>query len=81
MMQTLIRLAKALVLAAALPFGCAQTTAPTAGNSAAPSAVSGKTEVLWLGQSAFRITTPGGKVIVTDPWLQQNPITPAKYKT
>lgn len=43
-------------------------------------AQSGKTEVLWLGQSAFRITTPGGKVIVTDPWLIKNPLTPAKYK-
>lgn len=41
---------------------------------------SGKTEVLWLGQSAFRITTPGGKVIVTDPWLLKNPLTPAQYK-
>ncbi|MEH3086947.1 MAG: metal-dependent hydrolase [Xylophilus ampelinus] len=34
----------------------------------------------WLGQSAFRITTPGGKVIVTDPWLKQNPLTPPQYK-
>jgi L-ascorbate metabolism protein UlaG (beta-lactamase superfamily) len=41
---------------------------------------SGRTEVLWLGQSAFRITTPGGKVIVTDPWLLKNPLTPARYK-
>jgi L-ascorbate metabolism protein UlaG (beta-lactamase superfamily) len=41
---------------------------------------SGKTEVLWLGQSAFRITTPGGKVIVTDPWLKPNPLTPPEYK-
>jgi glyoxylase-like metal-dependent hydrolase (beta-lactamase superfamily II) len=40
----------------------------------------GKTEVLWLGQSAFRITTPGGKVIVTDPWLKPNPLTPPEYK-
>jgi len=40
-----------------------------------------KTEVLWLGQSAFRIVTPGGKVIVTDPWLARNPLTPAQYKT
>jgi L-ascorbate metabolism protein UlaG (beta-lactamase superfamily) len=43
-------------------------------------AQSGKVEILWLGQSAFRITTPGGKVIVTDPWLKPNPLTPAKYK-
>jgi len=43
-------------------------------------AQSGKTEVLWLGQSAFRITTPGGKVIVIDPWLINNPLTPPQYK-
>ena len=40
----------------------------------------GKVEVLWLGQAAFRITTPGGKVIVIDPWLVNNPVTPAQYK-
>ena len=37
-------------------------------------------EVVWLGQAAFKITTPGGKVIVTDPWLRTNPLTPAAYK-
>jgi L-ascorbate metabolism protein UlaG (beta-lactamase superfamily) len=41
---------------------------------------SGKTELLWLGQSCFRITTPTGKVIVIDPWLKANPKTPAAYK-
>ena len=41
---------------------------------------SGKVEVQWLGQAAFRITSPGGKVIVTDPWLINNPLTPAQYK-
>jgi L-ascorbate metabolism protein UlaG (beta-lactamase superfamily) len=40
----------------------------------------GKLEVQWLGQAAFRITSPGGKVIVTDPWLVNNPLTPAQYK-
>ena len=40
----------------------------------------GKLEVLWLGQAAFKITTPGGKVIVTDPFLTNNPKTPAEYK-
>ena len=39
-----------------------------------------KVEVLWLGQSCFRITTPTGKVIVTDPWLLQNPKTPPEYR-
>lgn len=40
----------------------------------------GKIEVLWLGQAAFRITTLTGKVIVVDPWLRTNPKTPAQYK-
>jgi L-ascorbate metabolism protein UlaG (beta-lactamase superfamily) len=40
----------------------------------------GKVEVLWLGQSATRITTPTGKVIVIDPFLTQNPKTPAQWK-
>lgn len=41
---------------------------------------SGKIEILWLGQAAMRITTPGGKVILIDPWLTTNPKTPAQYK-
>ncbi|MEK9951066.1 MAG: metal-dependent hydrolase [Curvibacter sp.] len=43
-------------------------------------AQSGKTEVLWLGQASVRITSPGGKVIVIDPWLRTNPKTPASFK-
>lgn len=70
-----VRLLFALVVAALLA-ACAQPP-----QSQTPQAASGgKTEVLWLGQSAFRISTPGGKVIVTDPWLKQNPLTPATYK-
>lgn len=46
----------------------------------AAQAQQGKTEVLWLGQAAFKITTPGGKVIVIDPWLKTNPKTPAAFK-
>nr|WP_315215729.1 metal-dependent hydrolase [uncultured Duganella sp.] len=41
---------------------------------------SNKTEVQWLGQATFKITTPGGKVIVVDPWLTSNPKTPPAYK-
>lgn len=44
-------------------------------------AQAGKAELLWLGQAAFRLTTPSGKVIVIDPWLRLNPKTPADYKT
>jgi L-ascorbate metabolism protein UlaG (beta-lactamase superfamily) len=39
-----------------------------------------KVEVLWLGQSATRIKTVTGKVIVIDPYLVKNPKTPEKYK-
>src|SRR5262249_60940793 len=42
-------------------------------------AQSGKTEVHWLGQSTLKITTPGGKLIVTDPFFG-NPKMPAEYK-
>ena len=48
--------------------------------STAAVAQNGKTEVLWLGQAATRITTPTGKVIVIDPWLTSNPKTPAGFK-
>lgn len=41
---------------------------------------SGKIEVQWLGQAAFKITTVSGKVIVIDPWLRTNPKTPPEYK-
>jgi L-ascorbate metabolism protein UlaG (beta-lactamase superfamily) len=44
------------------------------------SAQTGKTEVLWLGHAAFRITSPGGKVIVIDPALSVMPTTPPEYK-
>lgn len=37
-------------------------------------------ELLWYGQSAFRITTPGGKVIVIDPFITKNPKTPEALK-
>ena len=43
-------------------------------------AQSGKVDVLWLGQATFKITTPGGKVIVIDPFVTGNPKTPAEYK-
>jgi L-ascorbate metabolism protein UlaG (beta-lactamase superfamily) len=58
-------------------FAAAILAALGAGGAAAQS---GKTEVWWLGQAATRITTPGGKVIVIDPWITTNPKTPAQYK-
>ena len=35
-----------------------------------------KLSITWLGHATFVITTPGGKRIVTDPWLEQNPACP-----
>jgi L-ascorbate metabolism protein UlaG (beta-lactamase superfamily) len=75
----------ALTLAAALPKVKAAASVAVlsigfALSIASAMAQSGKIEVLWLGQSAFKITTPGGKVIVTDPYLSNNPTTPAQYK-
>ena len=69
------KLSVALSLTALIITGCA-TQAQTP--AAAPMA--GKTEVLWLGQAAFRIKTPGGKIIVIDPWLTGGPKAPAAYK-
>jgi L-ascorbate metabolism protein UlaG (beta-lactamase superfamily) len=39
-----------------------------------------KAEVHWLGQSATKITSPSGKVIMIDPFLTHNPKTPPQYK-
>ena len=36
--------------------------------------------ITWLGHSTFVITTPGGKRIVTDPWLEGNPMCPPGTK-
>lgn len=33
------------------------------------------TQLLWYGQSAFKLTTPSGKVLLLDPWLK-NPANP-----
>lgn len=38
--------------------------------------VSGQeTKIKWFGHAAFSITTPGGKVLLIDPWLR-NPSNP-----
>ncbi len=41
----------------------------------APSVSTGKTQLQWYGQSAFKLTTPSGKVLLIDPWLS-NPVNP-----
>lgn len=50
------------------------------GAGAPAGAEGGKVQLLWLGQSAFRVTTPGGKNILIDPFITQNPKTPSEWK-
>lgn len=37
-------------------------------------------ELQWFGQSAFKITSTDGKVILIDPFVTKNPETPEKLK-
>ncbi|HJR60171.1 MAG TPA: metal-dependent hydrolase [Vicinamibacterales bacterium] len=39
-----------------------------------------KLAIQWLGHSTFVLTTPGGRKIVTDPWLENNPLCPPDKK-
>ena len=40
----------------------------------------GKAELLWYSQAAFKLTTPGGKVILIDPWIMGAPLTPPELQ-
>jgi L-ascorbate metabolism protein UlaG (beta-lactamase superfamily) len=39
------------------------------------------THLTWLGHATFRIQTPGGKTVLIDPWVMNNPMCPEKEKT
>ncbi len=71
-------LIKTLLATSIAAFSMATTTVYAQPEKAA--AVSGKTELLWLGQAGFRIKTPGGKIIVVDPWITGGPKAPAAFK-
>ena len=45
------------------------------------SAASGQLGITWLGHSTVTITSPGGKVLLIDPWVMNNPKTPDDQKT
>jgi L-ascorbate metabolism protein UlaG (beta-lactamase superfamily) len=40
----------------------------------------GALSITWYGHATFSVTTPGGKRIVFDPWLEGNPKAPAGAK-
>lgn len=78
---TIHRKFAALAIAgAALAAGCAPMP-PTAPMQAQPAMAGGKTQLLWLGQASFRITSPSGQTIVIDPWLTGGTKTPQPYKS
>ena len=60
--------------------GLAATALLTSLGGSALAQGTGKTELLWLGQASFKITTPGGKNIIVDPWITGGPKAPAEYK-
>lgn len=74
MLKPLLILLSALCVAGCASPGGAPMVAPS------PSAGMSSLQVRWLGQAAFQITSPGGKVLITDPWLRTNPLTPPAYK-
>jgi L-ascorbate metabolism protein UlaG (beta-lactamase superfamily) len=70
-MHSFMRFARFAAAAIAMAMACGAVQAQ---------AQAAKVGVLWLGQSAFKITTVTGKVIVIDPYLTANPKTPEAYK-
>jgi L-ascorbate metabolism protein UlaG (beta-lactamase superfamily) len=65
---------------AAVALTLAATLTATGLAAAADTPAEGKVAVQWFGQSAFKITSPGGKVILIDPFITQNPKTPPEHK-
>jgi L-ascorbate metabolism protein UlaG (beta-lactamase superfamily) len=47
---------------------------------AAAPAIAKDVKIQWYGQAAFKITSPGGKVILVDPFIMKNPKTPKELK-
>lgn len=39
-----------------------------------------KSSIKWLGHAGFMIKSPGGKVIIIDPWIVDNPVCPLKLE-
>ncbi len=40
----------------------------------------GKIHITWLGHAAFQVTSPGGTTLLLDPFIANNPKTPAELK-
>ncbi|HEY6763403.1 MAG TPA: metal-dependent hydrolase [Candidatus Sulfotelmatobacter sp.] len=38
-------------------------------------------KLTWLGHATFRVETPGGKIVIIDPWVMGNPMCPESHKS
>ena len=43
--------------------------------------MTGKLAIQWLGHGTFLLTSPGGKRVLFDPWLEANPSCPDDCKS
>ncbi|QSQ27264.1 metal-dependent hydrolase [Pyxidicoccus parkwayensis] len=69
-----------LLLAACLLAAPVFAQAPKPKESGTPAHGSTGPRVTWLGHAAFEIVSPGGTRLLIDPWLTENPKTPAEWK-
>jgi L-ascorbate metabolism protein UlaG (beta-lactamase superfamily) len=58
-----------------------ETPKPTSVAEAPQVLSDGNVLVEWLGHGSFKFESPGGKVVLLDPWLSTNPKCPAEYRT
>jgi L-ascorbate metabolism protein UlaG (beta-lactamase superfamily) len=52
----------------------------TAGAQEGATRASGSISVTWLGHAGMEVVSPGGTRLLIDPWVVENPYTPAEYK-
>ena len=71
---------RSLLLAACLLAAPASTLAAEPTDAGTPSRASSRLQVTWLGHAAFEVVSPGGTRLLIDPWLKENPKTPAAWK-
>ena len=58
----------------------AVATAVALSGAANAQAPAGKAELQWFSQAGFKLTTPGGKVIMIDPWIKGATRLPDEFK-
>ena len=54
--------------------------AATSGVSAQTHSATQPIRITWMGHAAFEIVSPGGTRLLIDPWIGDNPATPAAFK-